>query len=452
MVFRNLGVQVPEILLPNQKVDLAKWSVVACDQYTSQPDYWYKVERLVGDSPSTLRLTLPEIFLEKPDLPERINNINRTMEEYLKENILVPQEPCMIYVDRKTPNVPSRKGLIMALDLEMYDYNMGARTLIRATEGTVLDRLPPRIRIREKAAIELPHVMVLIDDPERTVIEPLAEKADSLEKLYDFELMMGGGHIKGYRIDDRNLLEGVAKALEKLADPDLFMKKYNVGPDKGVLLFAVGDGNHSLAAAKAYWEKLKQSLDKDQQENHPARFALVEVVNIHDEGLVFEPIHRVVFNVDPEHLLNEAVRYFNSKGNKASYHRFDCMSSVCGGGEEQREILKKSHVIPFVTYKFFGILLVQNPSHNLEVGTLQDFLDCYLRENGNAKIDYIHGNEVVKDLGSREGNIGFLLPAISKHSLFKTITLEGVLPRKTFSMGEANEKRYYLECRKIVKQ
>lgn len=358
----------------------------------------------------------------------------------------------MIYVDRKTPNVPSRKGLIMALDLEMYDYNMGARTLIRATEGTVLDRLPPRIRIREKAAIELPHVMVLIDDPERTVIEPLAEKADSLEKLYDFELMMGGGHIKGYRIDDRNLLEGVAKALEKLADPDLFMKKYNVGPDKGVLLFAVGDGNHSLAAAKAYWEKLKQSLDKDQQENHPARFALVEVVNIHDEGLVFEPIHRVVFNVDPEHLLNEAVRYFNSKGNKASYHRFDCMSSVCGGGEEQREILKKSHVIPFVTYKFFGILLVQNPSHNLEVGTLQDFLDCYLRENGNAKIDYIHGNEVVKDLGSREGNIGFLLPAISKHSLFKTITLEGVLPRKTFSMGEANEKRYYLECRKIVKQ
>jgi hypothetical protein len=373
------------------------------------------------------------------------------MEEYLRKNILVPQKPCMIYIDRKTSHVLSRKGLIMALDLEMYDYNIGSQTLIRATEGTVLDRLPPRVRIRKNAAVELPHVMVLIDDPEKTVIEPLAEKSDSFEKLYDFELMMGGGHIKGYRVDDPDLLESVQKALERLADPDLFMEKYQVGSDKGVLLFAVGDGNHSLAAAKAYWEELKQSLSKDQQEDHPARFALVEVVNIHDEGLVFEPIHRVIFDVDPKELLNEAVRYLNSKGNQASYHLFDCMSSVCGGGEEHQEVLKKAHIIPFVTHKFFGVLKVKNPTYNLEVGTLQDFLDNYLRENSNAKIDYIHGDEVTKDLGSKEGNIGFLLPAMSKHSLFKTVILEGVLPRKTFSMGEADEKRFYLECRKIVK-
>ena len=449
-IINSLGVHIPEVLLPNKVVDMTKWSVVACDQYTSQPEYWTNVEEIVGDSPSTLKITLPEVYLEEEDKEERINKINGTMKRYLSENILSLQKPGFIFVDRKTSHTESRKGLIIAVDLEEYDYNKGSQTLIRATEGTVIERLPPRIKIRENASIELPHIMLLIDDPERSVIEPLSQITNKLEKLYDFDLMMMGGHIKGYRVDDESLIAGIIEALGKLADPEVFKSKYEVYNEKGILLFAVGDGNHSLASAKAFWDNLKKGLPEEERPTHPSRYALVEVVNVHDEGLIFEPIHRVVFNIDAVSLLDSTVQYYNSKGSKTHYITFDSEAQMFSELEKLPPS-RKVHTIPFITSQFYGLMEVENPGYNLEVGTLQCFLDEYVKHDKNIKIDYIHGDEVVRSLGAQEGNIGFFLPAMNKCDLFKTVILDGALPRKTFSMGEADEKRFYLECRKIVK-
>lgn len=446
--FEKLGVNLPAIMLPREGTDMSRWSVVACDQYTSEPEYWKAVEKNVGDSPSTLKLTFPEVYLESGNSEERIEQINSTMEEYLKEGILKTHGPCFIYVDRKTSHTPSRKGLIMAVDLEKYDYAPGSQTLIRATEGTVIERLPPRIKIRENAPLELPHVMLLIDDPEKSVIEPLAAKAENLEKVYDFELMMKGGHIKGYKVEDEETVGNILSALEKLADPQNFSNKYSVGKDKGVLLFAVGDGNHSLASAKGHWEIVKKDVCAEDMENHPARYALVEVVNVHDSGLTFEPIHRVVFNVDADHLLNSMNEFLGSQN--CSYRKINCMESIVNELQTLRA-KKGTHAMGFCTKEGYGVIEVLNPSHNLEVGTLQSFLDHYLKNNPDVKVDYIHGEDVVLKLGTQKGNIGFFLPKMSKQDLFKTVILDGVLPRKTFSMGEADEKRFYLECRKIVK-
>ncbi|MCX7923957.1 MAG: DUF1015 domain-containing protein [Clostridia bacterium] len=449
-VDKELGIQIPEILLPSKNIDMEKWAVVACDQYTSQPEYWTDVAKRVGTSSSTLHMVFPEVYLEDGDEEERISQINSTMRSYLNDNTLSAQKPGFIFIDRKTTHADSRKGLIMAIDLEKYDYNKGSQTLVRATEGTVIERLPPRIKIREKASVESPHVMVLIDDPDKTVIEPIAKKTDSLEKLYDFDLMMSGGHIKGYKIDDEETLTSILNAIRRLADKDVFTSKYGVGSDKGVLLFAVGDGNHSLASAKGHWENVKRTLIDEEILHHPARFALVEVVNVHDDGLSFEPIHRVVFNLDCKHLLDNLVEHFNGLGSKASYKLFS--SKACMEAEtDELRINKNLHVIPFITSDSFGVISVENPKSNLEVGTLQSYLDKYMANNTEVKIDYIHGEDVVSALGSKEGNIGFYLPPMDKHDLFKTVILDGVLPRKTFSMGEAEEKRFYLECRKICK-
>ena len=446
----DIGIHVPTILLPNEKVDLTKWCVVACDQYTSQPEYWDEVEKKVGDNPSTLRLVYPEIYLEEKNPGERIQKIVKNMNHYLEAKILTPQLAGFIYVDRKTSHVPSRKGLIVALDLEHYDYNEGSQTLIRATEGTVLERIPPRVKIRENASIESPHIMVLIDDPEKTVIEPIAKKTDQLRKLYDTDLMMDGGRIQGYAVDDKEMISDIINSICKLAEPETFYNKYNIDRDKNILLFAVGDGNHSLATAKACWENIKPSLSAAEIADHPARFALVELVNVHDEGLVFEPIHRVIFNVEPDKVLKSMLAYYQEQGCQASYTLHNSQEELVS----QLENLKKEeklHVIPFIMEGNQGILTVENPKHNLEVGTLQSFLDDYLNINTNMKIDYIHGEDVVKDLASKANNMGFLLPSMNKHDLFKTVILDGVLPRKTFSMGEAEEKRFYLECRKIIK-
>jgi uncharacterized protein (DUF1015 family) len=368
------------------------------------------------------------------------------MKDYLEKGIVIPQNPCFILVDRKTSHSESRKGIIIAVDLEEYDYNKGSQTLIRATEGTVIERLPPRIKIRENASLELPHVLLLIDDPSKTVIEPLSAKIDTLEKVYDFELMMNGGHIKGYKICSDKDIASITSALSVLANPDGFSSKYGVSDDKGVLLFAVGDGNHSLASAKGHWENIKKSLSVEEIEKHPARFALAEIVNIHDEGITFEPIHRVVFNTNYTDLLDNMVSYYGT-GN--------CSYKIVSSKEEMDrnlELLRKTkgaHSIGFNTFENYGIVTINNPKHNLEVGSLQCFLDEYLTDE-TVKIDYIHGEDVVTKLGSKENNIGFYLPPMSKHDLFKTVILDGVLPRKTFSMGEAEEKRFYLECRKIV--
>ena len=412
-----------DILVPNkEKCDLSKWSVVACDQYTSEPEYWEKAESIVGDTPSTLRITFPEIYLENEGKEERIKNINANMESYLDEGIFTKYADSFIYIERTLADGTVRKGLIGKVDLEDYNYLPGSQSAIRATEGTVLERIPPRVAIRKNAALESPHIMILIDDPERTVIEPLSAKKSDFEKVYDFELMLGGGHIAGYLANSEE--EKISAALTALADKDNFEKKYNVA-DKGVLLFAVGDGNHSLATAKECFEQIKATLPKEEWENHPARYALVELVNLHDESLAFEPIHRVVFDVNTAHMLEEMKKFYDiSFGNGDG----QCFTYVTATGE--------------------GNLRINNPSSNLTVGSLQAFLDYYTKKFG-GRIDYIHGDDVVRSLSANLGNIGFLLPNISKSELYPTVILDGALPRKTFSMGHAHDKRFYLETRKI---
>jgi hypothetical protein len=451
--FAEIGLTIPEILLPNAEVDLEKWAVVACDQFTSEREYWRQVKDYVNEQPSTLHLIFPEVYLEDPDTEERIAKIRQHMTNYLASNTFCPQPPGFIYVDRRTPYTYSRKGLIVAVDLEHYDYRPEAKTLIRATEGTILDRLPPRIKIREGAPVELPHIMVLIDDPEKTVIEPLSAEVDAnnLQKLYDFDLMLNSGHLRGYLVNDERLLTGVLRALQRLTEPAIYRAKYQV--EEPPLLFAVGDGNHSLATAKAVWERIKEAHTRANKVNedimnHPARYALVELVNLYDEGLVFEPIHRVLFSVDPTAVLEGMKNYFSCEIQymngvnipeylKTTKQTFpdDCACRI--------------HLIGFVSSQGAGVIKVQNPAFNLEVGTLQSFLDDYLQNNKSGKIDYIHGDEVVTTLGSQPGNLGFYLPVMDKRDLFTTVILDGALPRKTFSMGEAVEKRFYLESRII---
>ncbi|TLN05049.1 DUF1015 domain-containing protein, partial [bacterium] len=304
----SIGVQVPDILLPKPGTNLTKWASIACDQFTSQPEYWRKVAEIVGDAPSTFKLTLPEVYLCTDEEAARIQSTQWAMKEYLAEDLLVNHEG-LILVERSVDG-KTRRGLMLALDLECYDYNKGSQTLIRATEGTILDRLPPRMKIREGALLELPHILVLIDDPDRTVIEPVVAQADRLPKLYDFDLMLESGHLRGFSVNDPALEKQIIGALEKLADPAAFAARYHVAPEQGVLLFAMGDGNHSLATAKAIWEKIKPKVGM----NHPARYALVEIENVHDEGLDFELVRRVVFQV--KQALDVGFR--NYYGDKAS--------------------------------------------------------------------------------------------------------------------------------------
>lgn len=442
MNFDKIGLQVPKILFPKPGTDMRRWAVIACDQYTSDRDYWERLEQQTAGSISTLNLIFPEVNLEDEDADERIARINATMEQYLADGSLVEQEPGFVLVDRKTSEVESRKGLVLALDLEQYDYNKGAQSLIRATEGTILDRLPPRIKVRNNAPIELPHIMVLIDDPQKTVIEPLFN--EDLETLYDFELLENGGHLKGYRVSDEKLISQVASALEKLADPVAYRQKYLT--DDAVMLYAMGDGNHSFATAKAIWEQLKaEAEDPASIMNHPARYALVELVNVHDPGLEFEAIHRVVFNLNIGHLLERMESFFAER--KTPFGFVPCESLA--DAEQKAAKATGCHAFPCVLAGRFGVCKVNSPEYTLAVATLQAFLDQYLDEQPEARIDYIHGAQSVTDLGSKANNAGFYLPSISKHDLFRTIIFDGALPRKTFSMGEADEKRFYLECRKI---
>ena len=296
------------ILLPKD-VDMTKWSVVACDQYTSEPEYWKEVESIVGSSPSTLNLILPELYLEEENVEERIKKINLTMEDYLKENIFQEYPNTMIYLERKQSDGKVREGLMGMVDLEDYSYEKGSQTLIRATEKTVIERIPPRLKVRENAPLELPHIMILIDDEKKNIIESLKNKVTAKDIVYDFDLMENGGHIKGYNLSDE-VIKGIEKGLEGLMDKDYFEKKYNV-KDKGILLFAMGDGNHSLATAKANYENLKKTMSKEEYLNNPARYALVEIVNLHSKALEFEPIHRVIFNTDVNNLIEELNKYYD---------------------------------------------------------------------------------------------------------------------------------------------
>jgi len=435
--YPSVGIQVPDILLPKGDIDLNKWAVIACDQFTSEPEYWKQVEERVGSSPSTYNLILPEVMLGTPEETARIQSTQKAMRDYMAADHFQVHSG-MILVERSVAG-KTRHGLMLALDLEQYDFNKGSQSLIRATEGTILDRLPPRIRIREGASIELPHILVLIDDPDRTVIEPLVKQSSSLPKLYDFELMLGSGHMKGWSIKDNALETKIIQGLEKLANPETFDKRYQVGSEKGVLLFAMGDGNHSLATAKSIWEKIMPQVGMD----HPARYALVEIENVHDEGLEFEPIHRVLFEVK-EDLLSAMQKFFKN----------DIRFTTCPDTHAMTNAVQnqsgKDQVIGLVSKEGYATITITNPPLALAVGSLQSFLDGWVKQGGAAKIDYVHGKDAVIKLGSQDGNLGFYLPGMAKSDLFRTVILDGALPRKTFSMGEAEEKRFYMECRKIA--
>lgn len=394
-------VKKANILLP-ENCDLTKWSVVACDQYTSQHDYWERVEEFTKGAPSTLNLVYPEAFLSEGDA--RIEKINQTMKDYIAKGLFKEYKDCFIYVERTLSNNRVRKGIVASIDLEEYDFTKGSKSAIRATEGTVLERIPPRVKIRENAPLELPHVMLLADDKSCTLIENVKKG----EKLYDFELMENGGHLSGWLVDGKN-------ADDFLTSVEEFSKN---APDG--LVFAVGDGNHSLATAKTCWENIKKNLSKEEMENHSARYCLVEIENIHDEVLEFEPIHRIVFGVDEEAFTKELKK------------------DLCV--EE-----KGSQHIILVNNGKKTDLYINNTTSPLEVGTLQNYLD-----KKNCEVDYIHGEDVVESLSMEKGAIGFLLPTPEKSSLFETVIKDGALPRKTFSMGEANEKRFYMEA-KIIK-
>ena len=409
------------ILLP-KNVDMTKWSVVACDQYTSEPEYWKKVEKEVGDSSSTLNLILPELYLEEDNVEERIKKINETMKDYLEEDIFTEYKDTMIYLERKQKDGKVREGLIGMVDLEDYSYEKGSQTLIRATEKTVIERIPPRLKVRENAHLELPHIMILIDDEKKNIIETIKNKVENKDIVYDFDLMENGGHIKGYKLSEE-VIADIEKGISNLMDKDYFEKKYNV-KDKGILLFAMGDGNHSLATAKANYENLKKTMSEEEYLKNPARYALVEIVNLHSSALEFEPIHRVIFNTDVDNLVEELYKYYdiNEEG-KGQY--FELVT---------KDIDKK--------------LYITNPKSNIAVGSIQAFLDDYLKCN-SGKLDYIHGDETTRNMGKEEKNVAILFEAMPKEELFRTVILDGALPRKTFSMGHSYDKRFYLEARKI---
>lgn len=434
--FESIGVRIPVIYLPAATVDLSRWAVVACDQFTSQPDYWKQVEEIVGDQPSTLHLTLPEIYLGKPGENERIQSIQAAMRTYIEKGVLEPQEG-ILYVERRIGD-KVRKGLVLCLDLERYDYNKGSQSLIRATEGTIVERLPPRMKIREGAVLELPHILVLIDDPLHTVIEPVGAAKEQLVKRYDFELMLGSGHLTGYQVTDATLEARIIQGLEALAQPQAFQQKYAVSSEQAVLLFAMGDGNHSLATAKAIWEKLKPQVGMQ----HPARYALVEIENVHDDGLEFEPIHRVVFGL--KHNLFTLLR---------QYFGEEVVVKPVSDRDEAVKIVETAYTdkqVIGLTYEGqFAVVEISHPRSNLAVGTLQVFLDELMKTGQAEALDYIHGLDVVCELSSTPNNFGFFLPKMDKSDLFKTVILDGALPRKTFSMGEAHEKRFYMESRRI---
>lgn len=410
-----------DILLPRLDAEgMKKWSVVACDQYTSEPEYWKETAQIAGNSPSTLNLIFPEVYLEDSGADERIAAINRTMQQYLDEGLFKEFPHSLVLTRRTQADGKVRTGLVGAIDLEQYDYNKGSTSQVRATEATVPSRIPPRVRIRRDAVLELPHIMILIDDVKRTVIEPLEQKRSALTKLYDFDLMQNGGHLEGWLVDGENAKE-VFAALDRLADKDEFNARYGLS-GQDVLLYAMGDGNHSLATAKECYEQKKR---EGAPEAALARYALAEVVNLHSEALEFEAIHRVVTQADTNKLMSDMTEQLGLTAPADGMQTF----TVLLNGERKAYSIAK-------------------PTANLTVGSLQNFLDRWLADNV-GKIDYIHGEDVVESLSAAEGSIGFLLPAMTKAELFPTVIKDGALPRKTFSMGHAHDKRFYCEARKI---
>lgn len=438
--YESIGVAVPNILLPKSGTDMHRYAVVACDQYSSEPAYWERVAAEVGDQPSTLRLIYPEAFLSAPDREAREAEVNAKMASYLESGFF-EAKPGMIYVERMT-TTGLRRGLVVALDLEAYDFSAGSQSLVRATEGTIADRLPPRVRIRREAPLELPHIMVLIDDAAATVIEPLGGAKAELEPVYDFDLMEEGGHIAGWRLPEA-ASDRVAEALSKLADPLAFMKRYGLEDPQAVLLYAMGDGNHSLATAKVIYEELKAKDPKAAKES-PLRYALVELVNLHDDSLVFEPIHRLLFGL--KDLKGPMTAFANAYEDRFRYQAVGSFEAMV---EQVRAETPSEHRFGVVRQEGFGVATVSRPEAGLSVGTLQNVLDRFMKAGEAREIDYVHGDKALIELATHPGDIGFYLAPTQKQDLFRAVIQDGALPRKTFSMGEAQDKRFYLEARAL---
>ena len=403
-----------DILIP-RNADMTAWSVVACDQFTSEPEYWARAEALVGDKPSTLRLMLPEAYLGKPQAEDSTARINAAMRRYLDGGLFWTLENSYVYVGRTISDGRVRRGLVGALDLEEYDWSPASASPIRATEGTVEDRLPPRVKVRQDAPLEMPHIMVFIDDADNAVMDA----AQGGEKLYDFDLMLGGGHLAGYRVPDNARVDA---AVDALSDPAALAAKYGLA-GKAPAIFAMGDGNHSLATAKKCWEALKPALTPARRETHPARFALVELVNIHDPAISFEPIHKVLFDTDNRDFIAAAKLYFRGAEGEGHVIRL-----LAGGAE--------------ATLSLAGFSIGEL------IGECERFCQRYLKING-GRIDYVHGDGEAASLASGLGCAGILLPRMEKSELFPSVIQTGPFPKKSFSIGLGPDKRYYLECRKI---
>lgn len=447
----EMGVKIPEILLP-KNLDVNTWSVVACDQYTQDRDYWKKVQDKADSKPSTLNIILPEVYLNDEDKPARIEKIRNNMKKYLASGVFASPEKELIYIERKTAYGRVRHGLLCAIDLETYEWKPFSKALIRATEATIVDRIPPRMEIRRGAPVELPHIMLLVNDPEHSLVEGTGERVKANECVYSGDLMMNSGSISGWAVKSENDIEYVRSTLNDLA-------KANTSEDGSTFLFAVGDGNHSLATAKAVWDEFKETdsklkdVNSEESKNCNVRYALVEIVNIYDTGLTFEPIHRVLFHVEAEVLIKE-------------------MAEKLGGTVSYVESSEKLENAVHNSVADFGFVylkegkqvysLLSTKITDLAVSQLQPALDEFLKnapaghicdEKGcrlvKPEIDYIHGAAEVFRLGATESGTGILLPPVAKDSFFGTINGRGPLPRKSFSMGEADEKRFYLECRKL---
>ncbi len=426
---KQLGFIVPEVLLPAEDVNLKKWACVACDQFTSQPEYWAEVEKQVGTAASTLHIMLPEIYLEREDRDDNIAHMKQVMADYLADGVLELLPRGIVLTERHIGG-KLRKGILLAMDLEQYSYEAGEKPMIRATEQTVLSRIPPRVKIRRGALVEMPHIMLLIDDEADEVIGGLHMQRGSLKKLYDFELMMDGGRIEGFLADEPKQIQSVVEAIARL-------------PKRDNMLYCVGDGNHSLATAKTIWDEAKKNLSPEQCENHPLRYALCEIINLRDRAVEFMPIHRMLFGVNPSACAQFVVERLKERGRDAKL--------VFGRWNPATKTDDGNFIIPFIYHDGAGKIIIENPAHPLAVGEVQDILEEYIAQVKNSSIDYIHGDETLIEMGrAKYDAVGFFFDALDKSKFFDLLVQCGVLPKKTFSLGEAEEKRYYMECRMLT--
>ncbi len=431
-LLKKYGLSIPKILLPKNTIDIKKWAVIACDQYTQDTEYWNQVVAQTADAPSTAHIILPEIYLTDTEKKNSLTKtIHHTMNEYIQTNIFQPETPCFMYIERKTAYERTRKGLVVAIDLEAYDWKPFSKNLIRATEATIIDRIPPRVEIRKGAPIESPHIMLLVNDANKRLIENFGQIASKKNPSYKTELMLNGGYLSGWSIADKSDFVEIEKALSHIATE-------NTDSEGSVFMFAVGDGNHSLATAKAVWDETKKTCNDPK--NALERFALVEIVNIYDTGLTFEPIHRVLFNTRSEKFLSFLQKHWTTE----IYH-FDTFQKL----EQHIQDNPASFAVIHNHNGDLKYTCITTEKKGLLVSHLQPLIDDFMHGKSSDDIDYIHGSDELCRLSLKENTLGLFLPPIEKESFFETIEKNGPLPRKSFSMGEADEKRFYMECRKL---